>query len=281
MKTISDNAPRLYNRTRETDDFLHRFRESFRFDLVFLLKVLQTSDLAKEGILNSGSFRFADHIYRNEPSGGNLLGHWLDRLFLSLPSTRAMRCRFLNARDAILQAAPINHDVERIEILTVPCGIPRDYAEAVKVLYRSNPNVAGRIQYTGLDLDPEAIEEAKELLGLQPNVRFVQGDALEPRYFPANRFHCVCSTGLGEFLSDEDLLLFYSNIFQSVAPGGLFYTSALRAGRFAAALMETFELRATYRTRDQVRDILSRLSWSQLRFVEDSSGLQTYVYARK
>jgi hypothetical protein len=32
------------------------------------------SDLGREGIINSGSYRFADHIYHNEPSGRGHFG---------------------------------------------------------------------------------------------------------------------------------------------------------------------------------------------------------------
>lgn len=232
-------------------------------------------------MLHSGSFRFADHIYRNQASGRTFFGRWLDRLLLDFPSTRAMRSRFNKARNAIFDFALASYGSERIEVLTVPCGIPRDYAEAIKNLNRSNPDIVRRMCYTGLDLDPVAIAEGRVLLGSQANVAFIKGDALDARCFPVDRFHCVCSTGLGEFLSDEDLFTFYGNIYQSLAPDGLFYTSALRAGRLAKWLMKTFELRATYRTRDQVRMIIGKLPWSELRFVEDKSGLQTHIYARK
>lgn len=272
---------RLHNRTRETSDFQYRFRKSFRFDLLALYRLFQTSDLAREGMLNSGSFRFADHIYRNQASGRTFFGGWLDRLLLDFPSTRAMRSRFIKAKSAIFDFALASYGSERIEVLTVPCGIPRDYAEAIKNLNRSNPDIVRRMCYTGLDLDPVAIVEGRVLLGSQANVAFIQGDALDARCFPVDRFHCVCSTGLGEFLSDEDLFTFYGNIYQSLAPDGFLYTSALRAGRLAKWLMKTFELRATYRTRDQVRMIIGKLPWSQLRFVEDKSGLQTHIYARK
>jgi SAM-dependent methyltransferase len=272
---------RLYNRTRETSDFRYRFRKLFRFDLLVLYRLLQTSDLAREGMLNSGSFRFADHIYQNQASGRTLFGRWLDRLLLAFPSTRAMRSRFVKAKNAIFDIALASYGSERIEVLTVPCGIPRDYAEAIESLNRTHPDIVRRMWYTGLDLDPAAIAQGRTLLGSQANVAFVQGDALDARCFPVNRFYCVCSTGLGEFISDEDLFTFYGNIYKSLAPDGLFYTSALRAGRLAKWLMKTFELRAMYRTRDQVRLIIGKLPWSELRFVEDRSGLQTYIYARK
>jgi hypothetical protein len=102
-----------------------------------------------------------------------------------------------------------------------------------------------------------------------------------PVVFRSIGFIASAAPGLGEFISDEDLFTFYGNIYKSLAPDGLFYTSALRAGRLAKWLMKTFELRAMYRTRDQVRLIIGKLPWSELRFVEDRSGLQTYIYARK
>jgi hypothetical protein len=47
------------------------------------------SDLGREGIINSGSYRFADHIYRNQPSGRGLFGRWINALFLAMPATQA------------------------------------------------------------------------------------------------------------------------------------------------------------------------------------------------
>jgi hypothetical protein len=114
------SVSRLHNRTRETADFDYRFRKSFRFDLLALYRVLQTSDLAREGILNSGSFRFADHIYRNQASGRTFFGCWLDCLLLDLPSTRAMRSRFVKATSTIFDTALASYGSERIEVLTVP-----------------------------------------------------------------------------------------------------------------------------------------------------------------
>jgi hypothetical protein len=42
------------------------------------------SDLGREGIIKPGSYRFADHIYRNQPSG-----RWINALFLAMPATQA------------------------------------------------------------------------------------------------------------------------------------------------------------------------------------------------
>src|SRR5207244_10535880 len=48
-------------------------------------------------------YRFADHIYRNVPSGRGRFGRWLDAKFLAMPAVKSFRNRFLAARDELCQ----------------------------------------------------------------------------------------------------------------------------------------------------------------------------------
>jgi hypothetical protein len=63
--------------------------------------LLRTSDLAREGFENSGSYRFADHIYEDRPSGRYGVGQWLDSWLLKMPAVQAFRARYFMARDAL------------------------------------------------------------------------------------------------------------------------------------------------------------------------------------
>src|ERR1700704_2321321 len=117
--TLITQSARLHNRTRETSNFAEKFRALGRFDLLLLLKILETSDLAREGIANSGSYRFADHIYRNEASGTGSFGKILARVFLSLPSASTMRRRYIKARECMIAMA-LSPNFDQFEILTVP-----------------------------------------------------------------------------------------------------------------------------------------------------------------
>src|SRR4051812_19676361 len=65
---------------------------------------LRLSDLAREGMDRSGSFRFADHLYAGVPSGRGLLGRWLDAVLLKTPAARSMRSRCFEAQAAMLDA---------------------------------------------------------------------------------------------------------------------------------------------------------------------------------
>ena len=94
----------LPNRTRRSESIPRRLVAEGKYHLLPVYALLTTSDLAREGIRNSGSFRFADHIYRNEPSGRFGVGRVLDSVLLKLRGARSMRSRFFHSRREVLRA---------------------------------------------------------------------------------------------------------------------------------------------------------------------------------
>jgi hypothetical protein len=94
----------LPNRTRRSESIPRRLVAEGKYHLLPVYALLTTSDLAREGIRNSGSFRFADHIYRNEPSGRYGVGRVLDSVLLKLRGARSMRSRFFHSRREVLRA---------------------------------------------------------------------------------------------------------------------------------------------------------------------------------
>lgn len=256
---------------------MDKFRRKGQWHLIALYHVMRLSDFGREGIERSGSYRFADHLYRNEPSGRGRFGRWLDRRLMDLPSARAMRQRYFKVIET-LGAELARRDGE-IRVLTLPCGIPRDLSE----LAARDPAAVKRICYTGMDLDPEVIDAAREHLQniTLGSVDFLQGNALIGSSYPRERFDFIASTGLGEFLNDEDLARFYWHVFDALEPGGLFFTSATAYERKSDFLMKAFEMEAHYRDRERIEEIFRALPWSELDFELDPSGLQTFVRARK
>ena len=99
-----------------------------------------------------------------------------------------------------------------------------------------------------MDLDPQVLRLAGALLrdsGLG-KVRLHCGNALSAGDYPRGPFHLVISTGLGEFLSDNELVAFYGHIYQVLEDGGLFYTSASARGRGSDALLRIAEILPQY-----------------------------------
>ena len=114
-----------------------------------------------------------------------------------------------------------------------------------------------------------------------PSARFHAGDALVRADYPKEKCHVVISTGLGEFLRDDELAAFYTIVYDRLEPGGTFCTSATATGRTLRGLLRIGELVTHYRQADDVESLLRRLPWTQLDLTVDPTGLQTFVTATK
>jgi SAM-dependent methyltransferase len=245
--------------------------------------VLSLSDLAREGIRHSGSYRFADHIYVGKPSGRTALGCWLDARLLSMPAARAFRCRYKEAQAVVRRALESHREIGPLRVLAVPCGIPRDLIELADTLRTERPGLLGRLEYHGMDIDPEAVEIAETLTrdtGVNAACYYV-GDALSARDYPRRRFDVVISTGLGEFLDDDELQVLYGNIYAALDPGGVFYTSATAHDPNAETLLRIAEITTRYRDVRHVTRVLSAFPWTRVSTTCDPTGLQTFVTAVK
>jgi hypothetical protein len=274
------------NFTRRTVDLPAKFRREGLFALIPLYHLLRLSDLAREGIDHSGSYRFADHLYRNEASGEGRFGQWLDRRLLNLAATRAMRSRCERAREAMERAFDAHLAggySAPFRLLTVPCGIPRDVHEFARQIATEDAAQIDRIEYCGIDLDPVVVEAATAFLAESPLPVFqiIRGNALDSATYRPGGYHCITSTGLGEFLNDTDLGTFYANVFSALAPGGTFFTSATSYDWKSDFLLRNFELHSHYRTRADLERLFSVQDWASVEFEPHASGLQTFVRAVK
>src|ERR1700722_18875743 len=84
----------FHNRTRRSSSIPGKLLRSGRVLELPLYWLVRTSDLAREGFENSGSYRFADHIYRDQPSGSYGIGRWLDKRILRMRAVESFRSRF-------------------------------------------------------------------------------------------------------------------------------------------------------------------------------------------
>ena len=62
------------NRTRRSRSILRKLLREGNLHWLPVYALVMQSDLGREGIINSGSYRFADDIYRNQPSGRGPFG---------------------------------------------------------------------------------------------------------------------------------------------------------------------------------------------------------------
>ena len=268
-----------HNRTRRSCSLPRKLLRAGQLHWLAAYPVLRLSDLVREGMDHSGSYRFADHLYRAEPSGRLVVGRWIDALLLRLPASRAFRQRYREAADSLgdaLRRIP----GRPVRMLAVPCGLPRDLLDLAAAL---PPAERARIHYHGLDIDPELLRLANAFTATTGVAarNFHQGDALRAEDYPRRDFDVIVSTGLGEFLDDAQLARFYAAVQAALAPGGVFYTSATRCEARSEAMLRAYELDTRYRAEPELRRALAPLGWSRLGFTTDPSGLQTFVRAWK
>ena len=286
---------RLANRTRVSQSIPRRLVLEGKLHLLPVYALLRMSDLAREGIENSGSFRFADHIYRAEPSGRYGVGTLLDSVLLRLRGARSMRSRFFHSQSEILSALDkldatdqgrgetraTPSEREPHTVVSIPSGIARDLFQVAESLLEENPHLYERTRFIGIDLDLAPLEISRDLTRDHRNFTFVQGDALEAATLPSG-VDVIVSLGLGEFLTDEKILTFYENCHAALRPGGVFITSAMSRDRMSDYLArELAELHTHYRSANDVRELLKAGGFDWVRTGHDEVGLQTLAVAGK
>jgi hypothetical protein len=273
-------GPELYNRTRSSRSIPLGLLQRGRLLELPLYYVLRQSDLAHEGFENSGSYRFADHIYRDVPSGRNAFGRWLDTRLLALPVVRSFRNRFIAARDE-LENFLRQRSGEARHILSVPCGIPRELAEGA-AMARKHWCDLGRVVFHGLDLDSEVLVKAarfsveRGLSNFQPHY----GDALTRSSYPAAA-DFITSTGLAEFLDDDALLVLYTRVFETLVPGGIFVSSGMQRRALSEYLLKLAELHVHYRDAETLEKLAGAAGFREVSVRYDDLGIQCILVARK
>ncbi len=273
----------LPNYTRESPSIPRRLLREGKPHLLPVYGLMLTSYLGREGILHSGSFRFADHIYRSRPRGRFGVGYLLDAVLLRLPAARSMRSRYLHSRDEIVAEVRRRaaDGATQVHVVSVPCGIAREMVEAAEILAREAPAAAPLVRYHGIDLDREPLELSRQLAGDRATFSFTQGDAFDSAVYPLNT-DVVVSTGLVDFLSDDEAARFFRACHRALRPGGLLVTSAQQPQKLADYLMrELAELRPQYRGPDGIADVVASAGFGEIAVRKDSVGLQSLVTARK
>jgi SAM-dependent methyltransferase len=275
----------FYNRTRRSASISRSLIRRGRVLELPVYYLLRLSDLAREGLEHSGSHRFADHIYRSAPSGRGAIGRWLDDRLLGLPAVRSFRSRYVAARDelVVFLIERLQHDPHRtLDVLSVPCGIPRELADAAALVRQQFGDLPSGVRFHGFDLDPAVLDEARQFAiqhGLRP-FETHQGDALDRSAYPM-RFDFITCTGLAEFLDDDQLARLYGTFFDVLSPGGRLMTSGMGRRRLSDYLLRLAEIRTHYRGPADLERLIATRPFSGVRTRLDDLGIQTILTATK
>jgi Putative methyltransferase len=272
----------FHNRTRSSASIPARLIRERHFHLLPIYYLLLTSDLAREGIASSASYRFADHVYAGRATGRYGIGYLLDAIFLRLPSARAMRYRCTAATDEIVRVVDAQQTGKASSVLAVPCGLARELFAAAENLSSRPGYHPGMVRWHGLDLDADLVAQLQRHAQQVPHdMMFRQGDALDPRSYGDARYTMIVSTGFTEFLSDEEVVRFFEIVRRHLHREGVFFTSAMLPHRVSDYLLRTVgEIHTHYRSAEHISSLIKAAGFERCATHRDSTGLQTIALAR-
>jgi len=161
----------------------------------------------------------------------------MDQVFLRIPLVKATQERF-----NIFQQLTQKLLKDGLSLCSIPCGKMRD-------LLTLNFHDLKNITLHGIDKDSKALEGATEFkneLNMTQNsnvanIQFHLRDALKP-FSEDALFNVVTSNGLNIYLDDDDCMTFYTNVYLSLAPGGIFIMSQIVPPNEWSSSINSFDL---------------------------------------
>lgn len=267
------------NKTRRSTSIPKKLLKKKQLHLLFAYGLMKLSYLGNEGIENSGSYLFADHIYQAKPVGKYGFGKLIDSALLQLPSSRSFRNRYRHSRDNIVKA--VITDGKKI-IVSVPSGIPRDVVEAAKIIRQQSETVYRRTKFICIDLDPDVKQFGTKFANQEGvNIDFVTADAFDKSSYP-EKVDFISSLGFTEFLDDGLMLNFLNHCHDILMANGQFVSSCTMNHKLSTYLMKNVgELEATYRELNQVEQLLNSSKLTLDAIAKDKVGYQVLYVARK
>ena len=264
----------FHNKTRTAKSIPKRLIAGRKYHYLPLYAVLRTSKLSNEGMNNSGSYHFADHIYNYKADGRYGIGILVDWGVLRLPSATDFRHRYLHAKSTIRD---IGSKKKSLRILVAPAGLAREVFELSDFLQKNGHKV------DAIDLDRQLVDQQNsEAKKVGTAIRYHVGDALNGDHYPRSDYDLIICMGLTEFLSDDLTRKVFQIFHSKLAESGLLYTTSTDIHKFSDKLLRNIaDLHTNYRTQQEIHEILNESG-----FVVDSSHqtkhkLQTIVRAKK
>lgn len=216
-----------------------------------------------------GDFKIIDDIYTNKANSVTPYAQW-DQFFQDSAAVKAVRNRKEFFKELICQ---LSKNREELAVLNVACGPCRDIAE---VLHLQNKN-----RYTCVDHDARALEYARQLIGKQPRVELILGNALRLKY--TSQFDLAWSAGLMDYFDDRGFRIILRSMFQAVKPGGHVVVGNFSTDNPDRGYMEWGEWVLIHRTKNELMQLAREALGSNINaYVEqEPEGVNLFLHVIK
>ncbi|MBI3213659.1 MAG: class I SAM-dependent methyltransferase [Mycobacterium sp.] len=186
----------------------------------------------------AGDYLTLQMVYDDRPVGTDRLGRHIDRWFLGIPASRAVKNRRRLLRDVIVDIAHANTG-RRTEITSLACGPAREVLDVLGEAHRRDINA------TCVDADNEALayaQSAARRAGVADQVTFAQANivraALGRETLELRDQDLVYSIGLIDYLRDGVVVALLDWIYDRLRPGGTAIVGNFDVGNPDKAFMD-------------------------------------------
>jgi len=197
------------------DDFFYR---------VILKNILKLSKLGY-GFIVSGaeSGENFEHIYNNKPQGAFLIGKYIDKILLNLPSVRATRERKEQIKKILRKEISINRSKgKKTRILDLASGGAR-YLRELKAEHEN-----GDVESLCIDKNMRCVNLGRSLAGQEDvkNLKFLRGDIFRMGHLKAIsqqidwKPNVIIASGLFIYFNDQAVERVLKEIYQSLPVKG-------------------------------------------------------------
>lgn len=264
------------------DDFFYR---------VILRSILKLSRLGYGCVVEGAeSGENYEHIYNNKPEGVFLIGTFIDKILLNLPSVRATRARKEEIKKLLRNEISRNQSAGlKTRVLDLASGGAR-YLRELKAEHES-----GDIESLCIDKKMRCVNLGRSLAGREgvQNLKFVCGDMFRMGHLKvlSQRIdwkpNVIIASGLFIYFNDEAVKRILKEIYQFLLPKGAVIFQSYE-NLTSRKLMRKTSVTSSgdpwtlyYRKPEFWRDLLASMGFKDISISRDEWQMNNVCFARK
>ena len=261
------------------------FRKQLR-DFIQCSELLARTNAKPRGY--AGDSEVMRLIYENAFRGPTIFSQFMHRYPLELAAAQAVRNRRRLVADWMRERALARAPGSPLRVLSVACGPAEELQEVVQ-----SPQDAARIQFTLLDQDPQALEEARQLIG---RIERSKGVALRADYVCASvrtmqqervpgiagPYDFVYSMGLFDYLTETTAAAILSWMYGGLSRGGDLIIGNFHPRNPSRTFMEYWaDWTLWYRSESELMRLADALRGARAVVSSEESGCQLFLHVTR
>jgi extracellular factor (EF) 3-hydroxypalmitic acid methyl ester biosynthesis protein len=261
------------------------FRKQMR-DFILSSELLARTNLKPRGY--AGDSEVMRLIYANDFRGPTVFSQFMHKYPLDLAASQAVRNRRRLVGEWVRERAAKHTPSSPLRVLSVACGPAEELQEILL-----KPEDAGRVEFTLLDQDPEALGQARAIIeGLEhklgtkvrattlcTSVRTMQqgGSPIDDA-----QFDFVYSMGLFDYLTDTTATAVLTWLYGRMSNGGELAVGNFHARNPCRVFMDYWaDWALWYRNEGELLRLADALPGAQSRIDFEESGCQIFLHITK